>query len=117
MSHEIPGSNQIHSIDDYIESLEEWERQEIEVASLAIDLARLLYRARDRRGLTQKEAAQLADLQQQAVSRMERANTNLQVSTLSRYLAALGYDIEIAIKDPTSGELIDSIKFHRAAPA
>lgn len=50
---------------------------------------------RERQGLSQAEAAKLAGLHQQAVSRLEQPGSNPRVSTLLRYLKALGYELDI----------------------
>lgn len=93
-----------NEIDDYIATFSDEERQEYAVAETALDLACVLYHIRQEQGLTQREAARRAGLQQQAVSRLEKAATNVQLGTLQRYLDALGYSIEIRVKD-SSGKV------------
>ncbi len=90
-----------NEIDDYIATFSDEERQEYAVAETALDLACVLYHIRQEQGLTQREAAKRAGLQQQAISRLERAASNIQLGTLQRYLGALGYSIEISVKDPS----------------
>lgn len=82
-------------IDAYIATLGPNEREELAFADAAIDIAVLLYRTRERQGLSQTEAAKLAGLHQQAVSRLEQPGSNPRVNTLLRYLKALGYDLDI----------------------
>lgn len=101
--------SEVQTFDDYLATLSDEERYEIAATGIAIDLAILVYRARERRGLTQKEAAALASMRQQAVSRMEQAGVNVQIVTLRKYLAALGYTLEISIRDAESGEVVDSV--------
>lgn len=96
--------NNYNEIDDYIATFTDEERQEYAAAETAIDLASVLYHIRHEQGLTQREAAERAGLQQQAISRLERAATNVQLGTLQRYLGALGFSIEISVKD-SSGEV------------
>ncbi len=95
-----------NEIDTYIATLTEEEQQEVALAGTALDLAQLLYLVRETRGLSQKDAALQAGLHQQAVSRLERAVANIQLSTLQHYLAALGYSIDITIKDAETGDII-----------
>lgn len=95
-----------NEIDEYIATLSPEEQQEVAVASVALDLAQILYEARQERGLTQTEAASKADIHQQAVSRLEKAVGNARLSTLQRYLDALGYSIDIIIKDTATGQII-----------
>lgn len=101
--------SEIKTFDDYLATLTEDERQEIAAAGIVIDLAMLVYRARESRGLTQKEAAERASMRQQAVSRLEQAGTNVQIVTLRKYLAALGYTLEISIRDTETGQVADSV--------
>ena len=97
-------------IEDYIASLTEDEQNEVAVAEMAIDVARLLYRARSHRQLTQSEAAIRAHIQQQAVSRIEQPGANVQIATLHRYLSALGYSLEITIRDAETNAIIDRLQ-------
>ena len=98
-------------LDAYLATLSEEERTEIAIAGAAIDLAILLYRAREARGLTQTAAAARAGLAQQAVSRFEQPPTNPRFVTLRRYLGALGYEIELSVRDPETGRVVGSLAF------
>lgn len=98
-------SKTYNEIDDYIATFSDEERQEYAVAETALDLACVLYQIRQEQGLTQREAAKRAGLQQQAISRMEQAATNIQLGTLRRYLDALGYSIQINVVDKQNGEI------------
>ena len=95
-----------NEIDEYIATFSPEERQELALAEMALDMAWLLHRARAERGLSQAAAAELAGLQQQAVSRFEQPQANLQLGTLQRYLHALGYTIDIAVKETESGRVL-----------
>ena len=94
-----------NEIDDYIATFSDEERQEYATAETALDLASILYRIRQERGLTQREAAAQAALQQQAISRLEKAASNVQLGTLQRYLGALGYRLEISVIDNQTGNV------------
>jgi ribosome-binding protein aMBF1 (putative translation factor) len=97
-------------IEDYIAGLTPDEQQEVAAAEVAIDLARLLHHAREHRQLSQAEAASLADMKQQAVSRIERPGANIQLGTLQRYLSALGYTLELTIREPATGDIVDQVQ-------
>jgi transcriptional regulator with XRE-family HTH domain len=100
----------IHNdIDEYIAALGEEERQELAHADAALDLAILLYRLRTERALTQKDAAEKAGLKQQAISRWERSHPNIQLSTLQRYLDALGYNLELVVRDAKTGQVVNTV--------
>jgi DNA-binding XRE family transcriptional regulator len=101
----VDRSNEPDDIDAYVETFDESERRDLAAAEAAIDLAILLYRARERRGLSQRAAAELAGLQQQAVSRFERPSTNPRLETVQSYLGALGYALELKAVDIVTGEV------------
>ena len=94
-----------NEIDDYIATFSDEEHQEYAVAETALDLTSILHHIRQERGLTQREAAERAALQQQAVSRLEKAASNIQLGTLQRYLGALGYRLEISVIDNRTGNV------------
>ncbi len=112
-------------IDAYIETFDADERQRLSAAEAAIDVAILLHRARQRRGLSQSAAARLAGLHQQAVSRFEKPDVNPQLDTIQSYLGALGYAIEVQAIDLKTGELAAKAvlppppmkRNHRVSPA
>jgi HTH-type transcriptional regulator/antitoxin HipB len=98
-------SGPYNEIDDYIAAFSDEERQEYAAAETALDLASILYQIRQEQGLTQRKAAERAALKQQAISRLEKAASNVQLGTLQRYLGALGYRIEISIIDNRTGNV------------
>jgi len=98
-------SRSYNEIDDYIAAFSDEERQEYGAAETALDLASILYRIRQEQGLTQHKAAERAGLKQQAISRLEKAASNMQLGTLQRYLGALGYRIEISVIDNRTGNV------------
>ncbi|HUG16317.1 MAG TPA: XRE family transcriptional regulator [Thermomicrobiales bacterium] len=102
-------TRQLDDLDQLIAILPDEERAGLVAADAAIDLAFLIYRARERRGLTQAEAAKLAGLHQQAVSRNERVHIGMKIETLRHYLAALGYRLEITVRDVESDEIVESL--------
>ena len=98
-------SRSYNEIDDYIAAFSDEERQEYAAAETALDLASMLYRIRQEQGLTQRNAAERTGLKQQAISRLEKAASNIQLETLQRYLGALGYRIEISVIDNRTGNV------------
>lgn len=94
--------NAIDDIGAYVATFSEDERADLAVAEEAIDIAILLHRAREHRGLTQAAAARLAGLQQQAVSRLEQPSVTPNVETVRKYLNALGYDLNLRAIDRKS---------------
>ncbi len=100
-----------NEIDDYIATFSDEERHEYVAAETALDLACILYQIRQEQGLTQRKAAERAGLKQQAISRLEKAASNIQLGTLQRYLGALGYSIEISVIDNRTGMLQERLRF------
>src|SRR5579875_476830 len=94
-----------NEIDDYIATFSDEERQEYAVAEMALDLAGILYQIRQEQGLTQRQAAERTALKQQAISRLEKSASNIQLGTLQRYLGALGYHLEISVIDNRTGDV------------
>jgi DNA-binding XRE family transcriptional regulator len=105
----LKSAQELDDIDAYVASFNEQEQQELVDAEAAIDLAIMLYRARERKHLSQAEAAGLAGLQQQAVSRFERPGANPRLDTMQSYLSALGYSLELNIIDSETGERAASL--------
>ncbi len=99
------------TIDDYIAVLPAEEQREVTIAGLALDLAYILHQARQARGLSQVAAARQAGMHQQAISRFETATGTMQLATLQRYLNALGYSIDLLIKDNATGEVVGQTTF------
>ena len=96
-------------LDAYIAQYDERERGELVAASRAIDVAVLLHHAREGRGVTQKALAARVGLSPQAISKLEQPQHNLTLGTLQRYLNALGYSVEIAVREPDTGEVVERV--------
>lgn len=71
----------------------------------------LLHEARTRAGLTQRELARRAGTAQSVVARVERGQTSPTVETLSRLIAATGFNIDAElVSQPTADPLIAAFK-------
>ena len=104
-----PEPQPVDDLAAYVAQYSDAERDELAAADVAIDLAIMLYHLREHRGLTQEAAASRAGLQQQAVSRIERPQTNIRLDTLREYLSALGYTLELTVKEATSGDVVEQV--------
>lgn len=96
-------------IRDYVAAQTPEVQHEIAEAGEILDIALLLRRARVRRGMTQAQAAEAAEMQQQAVSRFERAEANTGIETLGAYLNALGYEVDLRVREPKTGTVIGTL--------
>ena len=103
------GRQHYADIHDYIAGLTAEEQHELAAADLALDIASLVHLACAERGLTEEEAAARAGVQQHVVSRLERAGDDIELATLRRYLEALGYTVEIGLKDSRTGQVIGHV--------
>ncbi|MFQ8599956.1 MAG: helix-turn-helix domain-containing protein [Oscillospiraceae bacterium] len=72
------------------------ERAKIE---FEVALIGKLIEARERRGLSQRELADLAGLKQPAIARLESMKTTPQIDTLFKILQPLGYTLAIIPTD------------------
>lgn len=111
---DMPEHNGPDDIERYIATFTEEEREGLAAADAAIDIAILLHRVREHRGLNQGAAAKLAGLHQQAVSRFERPGANPHVETVRAYLGALGYRLELNVVDLDTGEVAGSMSLPAA---
>ncbi len=79
-----------------------------------------LKRLRAAKGLTQEEVAVRFGRQVQTISRLEQPGSNIQLSTLLRYLNALGAnlaDLQRALDDPLAREIREDDERLRTDPA
>lgn len=76
--------------DDNIISPEEREKINFEV-----DLIGKMIEAREEKGLSQRELAELSGVKQPAIARMESMKSTPQIDTLLKVLVPLGYTLEI----------------------
>ena len=71
----------------------------------------LLQEARTRAGLSQRELARRAGTAQSVVARVERGQTSPTVETLSRLMAATGFNVDMElVSPPTADPVIESFK-------
>jgi predicted transcriptional regulator len=76
-----------------------------------LDAARLLTLARDRAGLTQRELARRAGTAQSVVARIEVGQTSPTVETLTRLLAAAGFELrsELVVRPVVDTHMLDDV--------
>jgi transcriptional regulator with XRE-family HTH domain len=71
----------------------------------------LLREARTRAGLTQRELAKRAGTAQSVVARVERGQTSPTLETLTRLLAATGFNVRMElVPQPTTDALVEAFK-------
>lgn len=85
----------IETIDDYMN-----DESRVDPASRAriyfeVDLIGKMIEAREAKGLSQRELAEISGVKQPAIARMESMKTTPQIDTLFKVLHPLGYTLEI----------------------
>lgn len=78
---------------------------EKEIIGLKVQLMGMLIEARERLGLSQQELAQLCGVKQPFIARMEKGETDHQLSTVLKIIKPLGYKIAIVQDDHPSDSL------------
>ena len=75
------------------------------------DIAALVRDARSRAGLSQRELARRAATAQSVVARIERGQTSPTWETLSRLLAAAGFDLDarLAVRPVVGSHMLDDV--------
>jgi len=104
----------VDDLDAYIADYGPEERDELAAAILAVDLAMLFHRARESRDVSQAVVTEWIGLSQQAISRIERPNPNVTIETLRKYLNALNYTVEITVREPETGTIVDTVSLSPA---
>ncbi len=66
-----------------------------QLIELEKDLIKTLVKIREEKGITQTQLAQMCDLKQPMIARMESATHSPQVDSLLRVLVPLGYTLQI----------------------
>lgn len=69
--------------------------EEEQVIELEKELLRTLVKVREEKGYTQKQLAELCDVKQPVIARMESAVHSPQINSLLKILVPLGYTLEI----------------------
>lgn len=83
------GFSDLYNTPDYLDPAEQ-AKIEFEVALIG-----KLIEAREKKGLSQKQLADLAGLKQPAIARLESMKATPQIDTLFKILQPLGYKLEI----------------------
>lgn len=79
---------------------EEWEKshftpEEIAESNLRVALIGELIKARNERGITQKQLEEMSGVSQPVIARLERGTTSPKISTVLKLLAPLGKKLAI----------------------
>lgn len=81
--------NEMFHDDDYV------SREEREQINFQVELIGKIIEAREAKGLSQRELAELSGIKQPAIARMESMKTVPKIDTLFKILAPLGYTLSV----------------------
>lgn len=104
-------------LEAYIARLSPEEQMEVEAAGIALDISLLLYKARKNRSMSQATLAEILDMTQQGISRIEKAGGNVTFATVAKYLDGLDYELAMVVIDPETGEEVFRAHLHDLAVA
>lgn len=96
---------QVKTFADYMNDDERVSPAEREKINFEIDLIGKLIEAREQKGLSQRELAELSGVKQPAIARLESMKTTPQIDTLFKILNPLGYTLSIV---PLKSDAIDN---------
>ncbi len=92
---------QIETFSDYMNDTERVSPADRERINFEISLIGKMIEAREKKGLSQRELAELSGVRQPAIARLENLKAMPQIDTLFKVLLPLGYTLEIV---PLGGE-------------
>ena len=96
---------QVKTFADYMNDDERVSPAEREKINFEIDLIGKLIEAREQKGLSQRELAELSGVKQPAIARLESMKTTPQIDTLFKIVNPLGYTLSIV---PLKSDAIDN---------
>ncbi len=86
---------QVKTFSEYMNDEERVSPAEREKIKFEIELIGKMVEAREQKGLSQRELAELSGVKQPAIARLESMKTTPQIDTLFKVLNPLGYTISI----------------------
>ena len=85
----------VKTIDDYMNDETRVTPAERERINFEVSLIGKMIEAREERGLSQRELAEISGIKQPAIARLESLKATPQIDTLFKILYPLGYTLEI----------------------
>ncbi len=86
---------QVKNFSEYINDEMRVSPAEREKIKFEVELIGKMVEAREEKGLSQRELAQISGVKQPAIARLEKMKTTPQIDTLFKILNPLGYTISI----------------------
>ena len=95
MVNKLENRKQVKTIDDYMNDETRVTPAERERINFEVALIGKMVEAREAKGLSQRELAEIAGIKQPAIARLESLKATPQIDTLFKVLYPLGYTLEI----------------------
>jgi len=95
MVNDMANGKPVRTITDYMNDTERVSPAERERINFEVALIGKMIEAREEKGLSQRELAEISGVKQPAIARLESLKTTPQIDTLFKVLHPLGYTIEI----------------------
>ena len=95
MVNSVENLKPIKTIDDYMNDETRVSPAERECINFEVALIGKMIEAREERGLSQRELAEISGIKQPAIARLESLKATPQIDTLFKILYPLGYTLEI----------------------
>jgi len=95
MVNKMKNRKHVKTIDDYMNDETRVTPAERERINFEVSLIGKLIEAREERGLSQRELAEISGIKQPAIARLESLKATPQIDTLFKVLYPLGYTLEI----------------------
>ena len=86
---------EINTFADYMADESRVTPEERRKIDFEVELIGKMIEAREKKGYSQRELAELSGVKQPAIARMESLKSTLQIDTLLKILAPLGYTLSI----------------------
>jgi transcriptional regulator with XRE-family HTH domain len=91
--------------------------QELSAARLANRVLSCLHRAKEASGNSARQIAELLGLSEGAVSQVLNGDGNIRISTLGRYVRAMGYEIELSLSPASKSARPAELESRRRRPS
>jgi len=91
------------TIDDYMNDETRVAPAERELINFEVSLIGKMIEAREEKGLSQRELAEISGIKQPAIARLESLKATPQIDTLFKVLYPLGYTLEIVPVNKVEG--------------
>lgn len=91
----MKSKSQINTFADYMMDTERVSIEEREQINFEVELIGKMIKAREKKGLSQRELAKLSGVKQPVIARIETLKSTPQLDTILKILVSLGYTLEV----------------------